>query len=412
MHAWAAAWLRTTGVDTFTPEVTGGTGTWALEVRHTGERPLRMAIGLYDPDSVDPELLVRRTRWERDFPAGGGATRIPGQGARPALVLLNDQDLTYAKVRLDPDSWASVVRGLPGVADPLARTVVWNAARDMVRDGELAPAAYLDTVRAHLPHESDLALVRGVLGFASAQVVRRYLPDDARAGGLALLADLGRDLLRRTEDGERPGLRLTAVRHLVACATQPDTLAAWLADGSVPGGPEIDTELRWQILVRLAVLGAVDDGDIAGALEADPGSLAQEGAARARAAFPDAGAKRRAWERLFPPEGGEDLSNYLFTATAQGFWQPEQQDLLRSYVPRYYPAAVAVAARRGPAIAKAAAAAAFPVYAVDEETLRLGEQCLAGSGASGPVPALRRGLADQLDDLARALRVRAAAARS
>lgn len=101
--------------------------------------------------------------------------------------------------------------------------------------------------------------------------------------------------------------------------------------------------------------------------------------------------------------GGDDLSNYLFVATAQGFWQPEQADLVRQYVPRYYDDAVTVAARRGPAIADAAGRWAFPVHAVDPETLRLGEACLSDAN---PIPSLRRKLADQLDDLGRALRVR------
>jgi aminopeptidase N len=99
----------------------------------------------------------------------------------------------------------------------------------------------------------------------------------------------------------------------------------------------------------------------------------------------------------------DDLSNYLFTATAQGFWQPEQADLLRRYVPRYYADAVAVAARRGPAMAEAAGRWAFPAHAVDAENQRLGEECLRDAD---PIPALRRKLVDQLDDLARALRVR------
>ncbi|MFE6993082.1 ERAP1-like C-terminal domain-containing protein, partial [Streptomyces pharetrae] len=123
-----------------------------------------------------------------------------------------------------------------------------------------------------------------------------------------------------------------------------------------------------------------------------------------RAALPDPEAKQRAWEAMFT---GDDLSNYLFTATAQGFWQPEQADLVREYVPRFYADAVAVAARRGPAIAEAAGRWAFPAHAVDTETLALGEQCLRDAG---PIPALRRKLVDQLDDLARALRVREAAA--
>ncbi len=99
----------------------------------------------------------------------------------------------------------------------------------------------------------------------------------------------------------------------------------------------------------------------------------------------------------------DELSNYLLRATAQGFWQPEQAELVREYVPRYYEDAVAVAARRGPAIADVVGLSAFPTPFVDAETLRLGERCLRDAD---PVPALRRRFTDQLDDLARALRVR------
>ncbi|NEA50956.1 ERAP1-like C-terminal domain-containing protein, partial [Streptomyces sp. SID10815] len=213
---------------------------------------------------------------------------------------------------------------------------------------------------------------------------------------------LARDLLRRTEDGDHPGLRLIAVRQFVDAAAHPEAIAAWLADGMVPGGPELDPELRWRVLARLAVLGATDEAAIAAELERDPSTGGQEGAARCRAALPDPEAKRAAWAAMFT---GDELSNYLFTATAQGFWQPEQAELVREYVPRYYTDVLAVAARRGPAIARAAGRLAFPAHAVDAAHLSLGEACLRDGD---PVPALRRALVDQLDDLARALRVREA----
>ena len=170
----------------------------------------------------------------------------------------------------------------------------------------------------------------------------------------------------------------------------------------VAGGPELDPELRWRVLGRLAVLGAVDAAAIAEELERDPSAAGREGAARCRAALPDPEAKRAAWEAMF---ASDDLSNYLFTATAQGFWQPEQASLVSEYVSRYYPDAVTLAARRGPAIAEAAGRYAFPLHAVDAETLRLGEDCVRDADM---LPALRRKLVDQLDDLARALRVRSA----
>ncbi|MEI5523434.1 aminopeptidase N [Streptomyces brasiliscabiei] len=400
VHAWADAWLRTTGVDTLTPRVArAADGTHTLTVDRAGSRPHRIAVGVYDRDPGDDQgHLTLRGRVELDLPQSADQPI----GKRPALLLLNDGDLTYAKVRFDPESFAAVTAHLSGLPDPLTRAVVWNALRDAVRDAELPPTAYLEAARTHLPRETDLAVVQGVLAFATTQVADRFLAPEQRAAGLSTLGSLCRDLIRRTEDGDNPGLRLTAVRHFIDVAAHPETIAAWLADGTVPGGPELDPELRWRVLGRLAVLGAVDAATIDAELERDPSASGREGAARCRAALPDAEAKRAAWEAMFTTD---DLSNYLFTATAQGFWQPEQAELLTEYVERYWGDAVALAARRGPAIAEAAGRWAFPVYAVDAGTLALGERCL---GDGEVIPALRRKLVDQLDDLARASRVREA----
>ncbi|MGW5327305.1 aminopeptidase N [Streptomyces sp. NPDC004014] len=394
--AWADAWLRTTGVDTLTPRVAAADGTCALTVDRAGSRPHRVTVGLYDRDLTDEGRLTPREQLGVDVPQ---STPQP-IGKRPALVLVNDGDLTYAKIRFDAESFEAVRAGLSGLPDPLTRAVVWNALRDAVRDGELPPGAYLEAARTHLPLETDLALAQGVLAFAAHEVTDRYLRPEDRPAALATLGSLCRDLLRRTEDGDNPGLRLVAVRHFIDVAAHPDTIAAWLADDTVPGGPELDPELRWRILGRLAVLGATDEAAIAAELERDPSASGREGAATCRAALPDPEAKRAAWDAMFATD---DLSNYLFTATARGFWQPEQADLVREYVPRYYQDAVALAARRGPAIAAAAGRWAFPYHAVDAENLALGEACLRDAE---PVAALHRRLVDELDDLARALRVR------
>ncbi|MEU9729858.1 aminopeptidase N [Streptomyces sp. NPDC048002] len=400
VHAWADAWLRTTGVDTLTPTVTRGTdGTHTLRVEHTGSRPHRIAVGLYDLDVADEgRHLALRERLDLDVPQ---AEPQP-IGKRPTLLLLNDGDLTYAKVRFDAHSFDGVSTALSGLPEPLSRAVVWNALRDAVRDGELPATAYLETARTHLPRETDLALVQGVLGFASTQVADRYLTPEQRPAALATLSALCRDLIRRTEDGDHPGLRLIAVRHYIDVAGHPEPIAGWLSDGTVPGGPELDPDLRWRILSRLAVLGETDEAAIAAELASDPSATGQEGAARCRAALPDPESKARAWDAMF---NGDSLSNYLLTATAQGFWQPEQAELLQPYVARFYEDAVAVADRRGPAIADVLGRWAFPVHAVDPETLRLGEATLKNGDL---IPALRRKLVDQLDDLGRALRVRQA----
>ncbi|MFD4023510.1 aminopeptidase N [Streptomyces sp. NPDC058576] len=416
VHAWAEQWLRTTGIDTLTAEVgapeptepagppaNGNGQSWALTVTREGSRPHRITVGAYDHalnTQAGPGHLALRDRFEIDVPGDGTPTIRPGR--RPALVVLNDGDLTYAKVRLDTASWDTVLAGLSGIPDALTRAVLWNTARDMVRDGDLNPATYLATARTHLPHESDLALVQGVLTFAAGQIAARYADPEDRPAALATLAGLCRDLIRRTEDGSQPGLRLVAVRHFIDAATQPDTLRNWLDEGTVHGGPELDPELRWRILTRLAVLGATDETTIAAALEVDPSATGREGAARCRAALPTPEAKTAAWDALFTDD---TLSNYLFTATAQGFWQPGQEELLAPYVPRFYPEATALAARRGPAIAEAAGRYAFPAYAIDAESLATGTRALEDPAL---IPALRRKLVDQLDDLRRALAVRTA----
>ncbi|MBP0460523.1 aminopeptidase N [Streptomyces montanisoli] len=400
VHAWADAWLRTTGVDTLTPAVTTTSTDWTLTVTHRGSRPHHIAVATYDHDIAGTERLVARDRVELDVPADGDAAPTTLPGRRPALTVLNDADLSYTKIRLDAASWDTALRALSTIPEPLTRAVVWNAARDMVRDGELAPAAYLEAARTHLPHESDLAVVQGVLAFATGQIAGRYTSHEQRPAALATIAALCRDLIRRTEDGTDPGLRLTAVRHFIDTATQPDGIHDWYTSGHVPGGPELDPELRWRTLTRLTVLGAAHEKDIAAELARDPSATGQEGAARCRAALPQAEAKEAAWARLFEQD---DLSNYVFTAVAQGFWQPEQADLVAPFVERYFPAAVDLAHRRGPAIAEAAGRHAFPGHAVDETTLRLGTACL---DTADMIPALRRKLADQLDDLRRALHVR------
>ncbi|MFF0743510.1 aminopeptidase N [Streptomyces sp. NPDC004111] len=452
VHAWAQAWLRTTGVDTLTPTVAHSDSAegWTLALTHTGSRPHRITVGAYDQDLVDAGALVLREQFELDVAAGEqapdagrgtgtGTETSAGQdadtgtsagqdagagtdpdapvvvatrpGRRPALLLLNDGDRTFAKVRLDPESWNTALRSLSGIPDAaqpangggaLTRAVIWNAARDMVRDGQLPPTAYLDAARAHLPHETDLAVVQGVLAFAATSVTDRYLGPDRRPAALATLADLCRDLMRRTEDGNNPGLRLTAVRHFIDAASQPDSIRDWYDSDSIPGGPDLDPELRWRILGRLAALGATDEAAIAAELARDPSATGEQGAALCRAALPTQEAKSAAWEAMF---GSDTLSNYLFTATAQGFWQPEQTELLQPYVARYYPAAKALATRRSPAMAEAAGWHAFPVYAADATALALGEEHLDDPDLT---PALRRKLTDQLDDLRRVLAVRGA----
>jgi aminopeptidase N len=152
------------------------------------------------------------------------------------------------------------------------------------------------------------------------------------------------------------------------------------------------------------VLGAAGEAEIAAELVRDTSATGQEGAARCRAALPDPEAKEAAWTALFD----SDLSNYLIAATAQGFWQPEQEELLGDRPQRYFEAVVDTAQRRGPAVGRLLTRYGFPAYDATEETVRAAEACLARTDLTA---ALRRGLVDQVDDLRRAVRARQAAAK-
>ena len=417
VHRWAQRWLRTTGVDILQVVRNDDSDEGSLagekfgdvRIEHPGLRPHRVGLGLYDRDRNDRSRLVLRRRTLLTLPEGQSWTPLDlDDGDRqPDLVLLNDGDLSYAKVRLDGSSWTCVAEGLRHLPNPLSRAVVWTAARDMVRDAELPAMDYLSLVQRHLPSEDDICIVQGVLGFARQHVIDRFLDLSDRTTALAALGGTCRAILERADDTTMSGLRLAALRGLIdAAMSQGDIeeLRTYLANDTVPGGPVLDADLRWRVLLRLSVLGGVGPEGIEVELARDTSGAAPEGAARCRAALPSLATKTTAWEAIFGGwREGDALSTYLVSATAEGFWQAEQKALLAPFVSRYFTAAVEVAARRGPSVATAVGRTGFPLHIVDADTLRAGEQCLADGDVTA---ALRRALADQLDDLRRALRVR------
>jgi len=402
VREWAAAWLGTSGVDTLAitrPDPPGRVGC----VDHAGQRPHQLWLGVYDDDHG---RLVPRARVPVTAPADASAVVLPAVAVQPgpALLLPNDGDHTYAKVRLDPVSLATVRTSLGSIPGPLSRAVAWNAVRDLVRDAELAPRAYLDLAVRHLPAETDGSIAEHVLGYARWTVADCYLAPGQREQALADLVGVGWDLLRRTGPGDPGGLRLVAVRALIDSASRPDDVSvlwSWLAAGQVPGGPDLDAGMRWRILLRLSVLGAAGRAWTEEEAGRDATARGQLSAARCRAALPDAAAKAEAWAAMLDGT----TSGYQLAATARGFWHAEQAELLAEYLPRYFPALAGLAARRGPALARVLGQHGFPGFASDDATVGAGEQCLRTGGLSGP---LRRLLGDQLDDLRRARLVRSA----
>ena len=414
VHAWAERWLRTSGVDTLRAEIADRDGEIvSAGLTHTGSpgapayvRPHRIFVGLYDLDRSVPRLTLR-DRLDVDLaadPDADGVVRTPlprlAGAPRPDLLVVNDGDLGYAKVRLDERSWEAVTAGLATVEDDLTRALLWNTARDMVRDGDLPPADFVALVETHLPAEPVVSVVEAVLAFARQEIADRYVRPEERPPVVAALAESCRRILRRAEGG---GARLAAVRGLIQCSTTAEELAVlreWLRTSRVPGGPDVDQELRWKALLRLSALGESDEAEIAAELDGDPSATGHQGAARCRAALPERAAKERAWDGMFT-DGA--LSNHLLTATAEGFWQPADLAPTDGFVARYFAEIPAVCAR-GPMVATTLGRVLFPAHAATPETVRAAEACLDGDLTA----ALERALADELDDLRRAVRIRGA----
>lgn len=409
LREWAARWLRTPGVDTL---AVPSSGAWILT--HAGSRPHQVWLGVYNQAPGEAGELIPRARIPVRIDAGMDRVTLPaaaGLGSAPesavgppALLLPNDGDFGYVKVRLDPRSWTALATGLGRLPDPLSRAVAWNTARDLVRDGELPARDYLELAARHLAAETETAIAGPVLGFARWTIADRYLPPPRRQAALAGLSGLCRDLLREAAGPDAGGMRLVAARGLIDSASRPDEVAelrSWLQAGGLPGGPDLDSRLRWQIMLRLAVLGAAGQPEIDAEAGQDTTAPGQQSAARCRAALPRPDAKQAAWAEMLGP----DLSRYLLVGMAEGFWQADQADLVAGYVPRYFTALADLAAHGDAASARVLVQFGFPQHAVSPATLQAGEDCLA----DGKLPAsLRRLLADQLDDLRRALRVLAA----
>jgi len=399
--AWAAAWLGSSGVDTVSvsrPEPPGQVGC----VGHEGTRPHRLLAGVYD-DGADG--LTLRGRFPVQVAADARAVVLPAGAVRPepALVLPNDGDLSFCKVRLDPVSGDALAACLGRLPDPLSRAVAWTWVRDLVRDGELAPRRYLDLAARHLPAETESSIAGHVIGYARGTITDRYLPPGQRGAALAAITALCRDLLSPHPAGDGDEMRLVAVRGLIGSASGPDGVAAlwsWLAAGRVPGGPDLDAGLRWQIMLRLTVLGAASRAEIEHEADRDPGDAdGRLSAARCRAALPGAAAKEAAWALL--RDGA--LSGYELAATAEGFWQADQAEALAGYVPRYFAELPALDGGR----ARIWGRHGFPHHAAEASAVRAGQRCLEAGGLHG---SLRRLLSDQLDDLRRAVAVRSAGA--
>lgn len=403
LGAWSREWLETAGVNTLRPDyetdADGRFTSFTVRQEAAGAYPTlrshRIAIGLY---SLTGEGLVRTSSVKTDIT--GPATEVPELIGvqRPDLVLINDDDLTYAKIRLDEHSLRTAIASVGSFTSSLPAALVWAASWDMCRDGEMAARDYVRLVLGGVDSVRDISVVQTLLRQATV-AAREYADPSWRAAGLDFIASSLRALLATAPAGSDHQLAYVRAFNSVATSAQHLEFLAGLLDGTAAlEGLAVDTDLRWALLRRLVSRGVRGEEAIDAELSRDATDAGERHAAACRAAVPALEAKRETWETL---TGGK-LTIAMFRATITGFADPDQPELVEPYRGEYFAALAGVWRDWSSAMAQDFVEYGYRIGAVDESTIAATDGYLASSPE--PAAALRRLLVEGRDEVARALR--------
>ncbi|WP_217195795.1 aminopeptidase N [Streptomyces buecherae] len=423
LKTWSKLWLETAGINILRPEIeTDADGIItsfavrqeapALPTGAKGEptlRPHRIAIGAYGLDANGK--LVRGAGvpdgedWGRiELDVDGELTPVPQLVGkpRPAVVLLNDDDLSYAKVRLDEESLRQVTQHLGDFAESLPRALCWASAWDMTRDGELATRDYLELVLSGIGKESDIGVVQS-LHRQVKLALDAYAAPAWRETGLAKWGEAALEHLRAAAPGSDHQLAWARAFAATARTDEHLDLLAALLDGSQTiEGLAVDTDLRWSLLLRLAATGRADDAAIDAELERDKTSAGEQHAASARAARPTPEAKAEVWAAVVESDA---LPNAMQEAAINGFVQADQRELIAPYAEKYFAAVKGVWEDRSHEIAQQIAVGLYPALQISQTTLDATDAWLA---SAEPSAALRRVVTENRAGVERALRAQRA----
>ncbi|MEU3572275.1 aminopeptidase N, partial [Kitasatospora sp. NPDC036755] len=401
LKSWAAAWLQTSGVNALTPQVTTDAEgrITELAVLQDGEvlRPHRIAVGLYDRDADG--ALVRTGRIELDVTGSRTVVTEAAGLPRPALVLLNDEDLTYCKIRFDEESLETLRAGLGDIREELSRALTWSAVWNLTRDGLMPARDYVALVLRFAGQEGNI----GVLQSLHAQVktaVDLYADPAWRGEGGRLLADGALRELREAVPGSDHQLAWARFLAQTAGGAEHLGLVRGLLSGSARiDGLKVDQDLRWSLWLALAAAGQAGDEELDAELAADNTASGKRHHTQSLAARPTAEAKAAAWSAVID---SDELPSALVEANTAGFSIPSQRDLTALYAAPYFKLLERVWADRTIEIAMRIVGGFFPIAQADEQTLAGADAWLAGHPQAAP--ALRRLVLERRDDLARALR--------
>ncbi|WP_053388206.1 aminopeptidase N [Leucobacter japonicus] len=408
LTGWSKLWLETAGVNTLRPEfeldADGRYASFAIAQSAIAEyptiRPHRIAVGLYE---VEGGVLRRTQRIELDVDGERTDVAELVGVAQPALLLLNDDDLTYAKIRLDERSLETAAAHLGSAEDSLARALLWGTLWDATRDGEFPASRFIDIVLAHIGRETASTTLRTLLGQLLLSAAS-YVARDRREATGAKVADALWELAANAEAGsDRQFQFVKSFAQAATSAEQLDTVQALLDGERSLDGLAIDTDLGWELLYSLAAGGRATDAQIDARLAEDRTANGNQSAAHARAALPTADDKARAWSSVFDDA---DKPNAIVRATAAGFTHAHDLAVLEPYVERFFAALLPIWESRSYAIAEELVEGFYPAELANEA---LAQATRAWLEANGDAPAaLRRMVSEHLSGVERALRVQAA----
>ena len=416
---WARQWLQTSGISTLSLELVARSGDVLGSVAVLQDavdpatsrqepRPHRLRIGLYDFD--DAGALVRTDSVETDL--SGTRTDVAALAGkpRPALLLVNDDDLSYAKVRLDLRSEATVRGSLDRLSDPMARALCWTALWDSARDAVTPAALYVDAAQRFGPAEPGIGVLLNVLGNAST-AVERYVPHGLRAAVRRSFLTTAAEQLQAAAPGSDQQL---AWARTLAATSRYDASLLGLLQGLLAGtividGLAVDAELRWNLWHALAANGEASQEQLDQELGRDNTAAGKSGHATALAARPDPVVKALAWNAAVH---GTDLSNQLLSATIAGF-NTSPAELLAEFVEPYFASLQQVWSERSIEIASRIVRGLYPAGqdldgfgTPDTHSVIIRTDTWLDDNPAAP-PALRRIIIEQRSHLHRALMAQA-----
>ncbi|MER5177194.1 aminopeptidase N [Streptomyces sp. NPDC002896] len=405
MTAWSRAWLQTAGVNSLTPQVLLDSDGRVSELAvvqeapesHPDLRPHRVAVGLYRLTAEGD--LERYARVETDVDGARTVVAELAGADAPDLVLVNDDDLTYCKIRFDENSLATLREHLGDITDPLARALCWSALWNLTRDALMPAREFIGLVLRFGGRESDIGVLQMLHAWAQSAHVHYAAPAWREEGGLQLAEAALREL-RLGEPGSQHQLAWARFFAAVASSGSDLQFLRDLLEGTERlEGLEVDQELRWAFLEPLAAYGVADEGVLAAELVRDDTASGKRHQVRCLAARPSAAVKAQAWAAVVESDA---LSNALVEATIAGFAQPSQRGTLAPYAAKYFDAIERVWSERSIQIGMDVVRGLFPGLQDSSETVAAADAWLEGH--LGSAPALRRLVVEARDDLARALR--------